>query len=70
MGNFNPWQILGWITLLPNHKPTRGKNFLDLIFTNHPQLVKSTHVTPGIYDHDHDDIVVLDSDLKAQGKKK
>ena len=49
-----------------NHKPTRGENCLDLIFTNHPQLVKSTHVTPGISDHD---IVVLDSDLNAQGKK-
>ena len=49
-----------------NHKPTRGENCLDLIFNNHPQLVKSTHVTPGISDHD---IVVLDSDLKAEGQK-
>ena len=49
-----------------NHKPTRGENCLDLIFTNHSQLVKSTYVTPGISDHD---IVVLDSVLKAQGEK-
>ena len=49
-----------------NHKSSRGENCLDLIFTNHPQLVKSPHVTPGISDHD---IVVLDSDLKAQGQK-
>ena len=49
-----------------NHAPTRGENCLDLIFTNHPQLVKSTHVTPGISDHD---IVVLDTEFKAQHRK-
>jgi hypothetical protein len=38
---------------------------LDLCFSSNPTLVKNTHVIPGISDHD---ILVVDSDLKAQSK--
>lgn len=35
-----------------NDKPTRNNSVLDLCFTSHPTLVKNTHVTPGLSDHD------------------
>ena len=34
------------------NEPTRGKNFLDLFLTNHPNLVPRTENIPGIADHD------------------
>lgn len=40
-----------------NNSTTRHSNILDLCFTSHPSLVKNTHVTPGISDHD---ILVVD----------
>ena len=49
-----------------NSTPTRGENILDLLFTSHPSLMKSTYVTPGISDHD---ILIMDTDLKAQTRK-
>ncbi len=49
-----------------NHTPTRGNNVLDLLFSSHPSLMKSSHVAPGISDHD---ILVTDTDLKAQTKR-
>ena len=33
-------------------EPTRGKNMLDLCFTNCEQLVEKTAISPGISDHD------------------
>ena len=41
--------------------PTREENLLDLTFTTHPSLIKSTTNVPGISDHD---MVVIDSDIK------
>ena len=32
--------------------PTRGENFLDLILTDHPNLVQRTENLPGLADHD------------------
>ena len=40
--------------------PTREQNILDLILTNSPGLVKSSHVIPGLSDHE---ALVSDFDL-------
>ena len=45
---------------------TREKRLLDLLFTNKPNLVKSTHTIPGLSDHE---IIMADSDIKAQANK-
>ena len=34
-----------------NDQPTRDSNFLDLVFTNNPSLVKTSTSVPGISDH-------------------
>jgi len=40
---------------------TRGKNNLDLFFTNNPSLIKSVQTAPWIGDHD---MVVVEADIK------
>jgi hypothetical protein len=62
------------IEVLENHdleqlqrEPTRNNAVLDLYCTNRPNLVKCISTVPGISDHD---IVVVDSDIKAQINKK
>ena len=45
---------------------TRGHSNLDLLFTNRPGLVKSSHTIPAIGDHD---IVIADADIKARIEK-
>ena len=45
---------------------TRGRNILDLCFTNRPGLVKNTQTIPGISDHE---MVVVDSEFKAKINK-
>ena len=47
--------------------PTRDGAILDLYATNKPGLVKSIKTIPGISDHD---ILVIDSDIRAQTSKK
>ena len=48
-------------------EPTRGKNILDLVFTNNPDLIKNSEVIAGMSDHD---IVITDLNLKIQPIKK
>ena len=47
-------------------EPTRGKNTLDLFFTNNPSLVKNIQPIPGIGDHD---MVLIDSHIKPHINK-
>ena len=47
--------------------PTRGQNILDLFLTTNPTLVNKTHTIPGISDHDA--IVCIDINIKAQTLK-
>ena len=46
--------------------PTRGRNILDVFFTNRPSLVVSCDVLPGISDHE---IVCILSKISATHKK-
>ena len=48
-------------------EPTRGKNILDLCFTNQPSLVNKVNIVSGISDHD---IVIMDSSIKPKFNKK
>ena len=44
-------------------QPTRDSNFLDLVFTNNPSLVKTSTSVPGISDHA---LIVTDIDILPQ----
>ena len=46
---------------------TRGKNILDLIFTNNPGLIERTQTQPGMSDHE---IVITDINIKAKTYRK
>ena len=49
------------------HIPTRRQNTLDLLFTDHPDLVNNVYSAPGLSDHD---TVVIEHQLKATINKK
>ena len=46
--------------------PTRGTSFLDLFFTNHPDLIKDCNILAGLGDHE---IVSIKTSLQAHRKK-
>ena len=46
--------------------PTRGTSILDLLFTNHPDLIKKCYPISGLGDHD---VVRINSSLQAYRKK-
>ena len=49
------------------HKPTRGKNILDLLFSTNPDMVQNVTVAPGMSDYD---IVLANINTKLQANKK
>ena len=46
--------------------PTRGTSFLDLLFTNHPDLVKNCNISAGLGDHE---AIAIETSLQAHRKK-
>ncbi|XP_072028441.1 uncharacterized protein [Amphiura filiformis] len=46
-------------------KPTRGKNILDLFFTNNPTLVERFSLIPGLSDHDGIPMIIVSSKPKV-----
>ena len=46
--------------------PTRGTSFLDLLFTNHPDLMKNCSLLSGLGDHE---VVQIQTSLQAHRKK-
>ncbi len=49
-------------------QPTRGRNILDLMLTNHPNLVNKCYIGPGVSDHDA--IVIMDTNVAAEPNQK
>ena len=50
-------------------KPTRGKNILDLFFTNNSTLVERSNVIPGMSDHDGIPVIVMNMRAKVNKSK-
>ena len=50
-------------------KPTRGKNILDLFFTNNSTLIEKSNVIPGMSDHDGIPVIVMNTRAKVNKSK-
>ena len=59
--------ILDLIKLCQNL--TRGKNILDLFFTNNSTLIEKSNVIPGISDHDGIPVIVMNTRAKVNKSK-